>query len=56
MCMKSVAPARFCGNCGEEMQKKGEDAAAASGFCTGCGSPLSPDAQFCGQCGNKRAG
>lgn len=49
-CHASVPPGRFCSSCGTEMKKQ----AAASAFCTGCGSPMSPDAKFCGQCGNKR--
>jgi len=53
-CMQSVAAGKFCGSCGAELAAKKEEAAEASGFCTDCGSPLSPDARFCGQCGSKR--
>ena len=55
-CMTSVAPGKFCSNCGTEMQAKKEEAKAGGVFCTGCGSPLSADAKFCGQCGTKREG
>lgn len=53
-CMASVAPGKFCGQCGADIQKKKEEAAAAAGFCTGCGSPLGADSKFCGQCGAQR--
>lgn len=54
-CMANVAPGKFCGQCGADLQiKKKEEAAADAGFCTGCGSPLSADSKFCGQCGDKR--
>ena len=49
-CGASVTPGKFCGACGESMEQQ----AAAGSFCTGCGSPMGPDAQFCGQCGVKR--
>lgn len=49
-CNASVPPGKFCNSCGKEMAKKPE----ATGFCSGCGSPLSADAKFCGQCGVKR--
>ena len=52
--MANVAPGKFCGQCGGDLQKKKEEAAAASGFCTGCGSPLGADSKFCGQCGAQR--
>ena len=55
-CMTSVAPGKFCSQCGGDLQKKKEEAAASAGFCTGCGSPLSVDAKFCGQCGHNREG
>lgn len=50
-CNASVAPGKYCNACGEELKA----AEAASSFCTGCGSPMSPDAKFCGQCGVKHA-
>ena len=50
-CGASVSPGKFCGACGESMEQQ---AAASDSFCTGCGSPMGPDAQFCGQCGVKR--
>ncbi len=52
-CQKSVAPGRFCNACGEELLAK-KTAAPSASFCTGCGSPLSADARFCGQCGISR--
>jgi len=55
-CMTSVAPGKFCGHCGAELTAKKEEAQNTSSFCTDCGSPLGPDARFCGQCGSKRGG
>ena len=48
-CNASVAPGRFCSACGCDL--KAAPAATGGGYCTGCGSPLSADAKFCGQCG-----
>jgi len=53
-CSASVAPGSFCSACGGDL-KAAPDTSNASGYCTGCGSPLSADAQFCGQCGHARA-
>ena len=50
-CGTSVSPGKFCSACGTELKA----AEPASGFCTGCGAPMTPDAKFCGQCGVKRA-
>ncbi len=55
-CGAGVPPGRFCGQCGEELRAKEEPAKAGPRFCSGCGSPLAPDAQFCAQCGAKREG
>jgi len=54
-CNTSVAPGKFCNHCGGELSDK-KGAAPNATFCTGCGSPLTPDARFCGQCGHKRDG
>jgi membrane protease subunit (stomatin/prohibitin family) len=53
-CNASVAPGRFCSACGEELKAKEEPAKTGAAFCSGCGSPLAPDARFCGQCGHAR--
>lgn len=52
-CGASVAPGKFCSACGKDLAAA-PTAAPAAGFCTGCGSPMTPDARFCGQCGVKR--
>lgn len=49
-CGASVSPGKFCSACGEGLKA----AETGSSFCTDCGSPMSPDAKFCGQCGKKR--
>lgn len=53
-CMQNVAAGKFCGGCGAELATRQTEAKAGAGFCTSCGSLLSPDAGFCGQCGSKR--
>ncbi len=53
-CGSSVAPGRFCSHCGGGLKKEETTAEGAAAFCTSCGSPVAPDAVFCGQCGNKR--
>jgi len=54
-CGSSVPPGSFCAQCGKSLKStQPEEIAASATFCTGCGSPLAPDAQFCGQCGRKR--
>ena len=53
-CSASVSAGKFCSACGTELAAPKETAAVASGFCTSCGSTLSPDARFCGACGTKR--
>jgi len=53
-CMHNISAGKFCGNCGTELTAKKEEAEKGTGFCTSCGSPLSPDARFCGQCGTSR--
>ncbi len=54
-CHKPVPPGRFCAACGTELKATEPEKAPAT-FCTGCGSPVGPDAKFCGQCGAKRGG
>ena len=49
-CNTTVPPGKFCNACGKQLEKKPD----ANGFCSDCGSPLTPDAKFCGQCGSKR--
>ena len=53
-CGASVAPGRFCSACGTELKAAEEPAKTGPAFCSGCGSPLAPDAKFCGGCGRKR--
>ncbi len=55
-CMASVPAGAFCSSCGKALKAKEEPAQSAAGFCSGCGSPLTPGAGFCGQCGIKREG
>ena len=52
-CNAAVPPGKFCGQCGASLAPKTPPKEAPAGFCTDCGSPLSPDAKFCGQCGKK---
>lgn len=49
-CGKSVAPGKFCSSCGSELATP----SATAPFCAGCGSPITADAKFCGQCGKAR--
>lgn len=49
-CESTVAPGRFCGHCGKPLPQQ----AAEPGFCTGCGTPLGADANYCAHCGRKR--
>lgn len=51
-CNKAVPPGKFCSACGTALTAA-EPEKTAGAFCTGCGSPLAPDAKFCGQCGAK---
>ena len=56
-CQAAIAAGRFCSACGTSLQQTDEALAEASpAYCTGCGSPLSADAQFCGGCGRQRDG
>ena len=52
-CHATVPPGSFCSACGGEL-KAPEPATSGQAFCSGCGSPMSPDARFCGGCGRKR--
>jgi membrane protease subunit (stomatin/prohibitin family) len=47
-CNQSVAPGKFCAECGKPL------AAAGPRFCTGCGKPVS--GKFCGECGTAAPG
>ena len=49
-CGAGVPPGKFCNACGEQLKEK----SSASAFCTACGQPVTPDARFCGQCGQKQ--
>jgi membrane protease subunit (stomatin/prohibitin family) len=53
-CGKNVPPGAFCSACGAELKQPGPAAEQKPAFCTKCGSPLGPDALFCGQCGTRR--
>lgn len=53
-CLASVAPGHFCSACGADLRAEPAAAAASPAHCTACGSPLSPDSRFCGQCGGQR--
>jgi len=53
-CLASVPPGAFCSSCGQALKAEEEKARTAAGFCSGCGSPLAPDAAFCGPCRSKR--
>ena len=54
-CNASVAPGKFCSQCGETMVKKEDPKPEGTGgFCTECGAALGADAKFCGQCGTKK--
>ena len=44
-CSASVAPGKFCAECGKTLPAP----AAASKFCTGCGKPMT--GKFCAECG-----
>jgi membrane protease subunit (stomatin/prohibitin family) len=48
-CQKTVAPGKFCAECG------GPLAAAGPKFCSGCGSQLNAGAKFCSGCGAQSA-
>jgi hypothetical protein len=53
-CMASVSAGAFCSSCGKPLKAKEEPAQSGAGFCSKCGTPFSPDAAFCGGCGEKR--
>jgi len=44
-CGQSVAPGKFCAECGAPL------AAPGPKFCSGCGQPWTPGAKFCAGCG-----
>ncbi len=44
-CGQSVAPGKFCAECGAPL------AAPGPKFCSGCGQPWAPGAKFCAGCG-----
>jgi membrane protease subunit (stomatin/prohibitin family) len=44
-CSKTVAPGKFCAECGSPL------AAAGPKFCSGCGTQLAGGAKFCSGCG-----
>ncbi|MEL7472512.1 MAG: SPFH domain-containing protein [Planctomycetota bacterium] len=52
-CMTSVPPGKFCSSCGNQLAAP-EPATSGEAFCTSCGTPMGPDAKFCGGCGTKR--
>ena len=53
-CMTSVSAGAFCSSCGKPLKAKEEPAKRGAGYCSKCGTPFSPDAAFCGGCGEKR--
>ena len=56
-CSASVPPGKFCSSCGTSLERKPEEEETENrpaAFCTSCGSPMAPDARFCGQCGKQR--
>jgi membrane protease subunit (stomatin/prohibitin family) len=50
-CHKSVAPGKFCAECGQALP-----AAAGPKFCANCGGKLNDGAKFCAGCGTKVEG
>jgi predicted amidophosphoribosyltransferase len=54
-CRKQIPGAsKFCPNCGLDIYGASPAAtASAPSFCTECGKPLKPRANFCGFCGTK---
>jgi membrane protease subunit (stomatin/prohibitin family) len=46
-CGKSVAPGKFCAECGAPLT------AAGPKFCSGCGQPWTPGSKFCSGCGTQ---
>ncbi len=50
-CGATVPPGKFCSACGKDLQGAKPPGSAS---CSGCGAPLAPNAQFCGQCGRQR--
>jgi len=44
--------AKFCPDCGSEIEKAKETIIENKNFCENCGSELSPGASFCGECGH----
>ncbi|MCL2824238.1 MAG: SPFH domain-containing protein [Polyangiaceae bacterium] len=48
-CAASVAPGRFCAECGAQLT------APAKKFCSGCGTELAATARFCANCGTPAA-
>ena len=55
-CLTNVPAGAFCSSCGKPLKAEEKPEETGAGFCTGCGSPLTPGAGFCGQCGRKRDG
>ncbi|MBK7403509.1 MAG: SPFH domain-containing protein [Phycisphaerales bacterium] len=53
-CHATVPPGKFCSSCGQELAASQPQKVGGT-FCSQCGSPVNPDAKFCGQCGAKRA-
>jgi membrane protease subunit (stomatin/prohibitin family) len=53
-CQATVPPGLFCSACGGGLKAAAEPARESPVHCTGCGSPLAADANFCGQCGRRR--
>lgn len=50
-CLASVAPGKFCSQCGKTLKPP---VAASPLACTGCGEAMGPDAKFCPSCGVSR--
>ena len=50
-CQTSVAPGKFCSQCGGSLKPP---VAASPLACGGCGEAMAPDAKFCPSCGQSR--
>jgi membrane protease subunit (stomatin/prohibitin family) len=48
-CKKTVAPGKFCSECGSPLP-------SGPKFCSGCGAQLNGEAKFCPECGHKVGG